>query len=288
MTTTRFFSIFALGLFCSLLSCNSNESGAEATGPDSLTSESTAAVSDGITEIAVAYSGSVQNFKTVVAYKTNASTLPVVLVVPEWWGVNEYTRSRVRQLAELGYFAMAVDMYGNGKVAETPDSAGVLATSFYKDPQMAKAHFDAALTKAKTFPNIDSNRIAAIGYCFGGGMVLNMARLGVDLKGVVSFHGSLNGYLPPTAPNTIKAKILVCHGNADAMVPQAEVKAFKKEMDAAHADYTFIGYDSAKHAFTNPDATALGEKYDLDIAYNEAADKASWTKLTQFLSTIFE
>ena len=239
---------------------------------------------DGLT-----YTGSGKNFKTTVAYNEAAtSPLPVVLVVPEWWGVNEYTKSRVKQLAELGYLAMAVDMYTEGKTADNPEGAQKLAMPFYKDPIMAKANFDAALAKVKTMPNADTSKIAAIGYCFGGSMVLNMARMGENLKGVVSFHGDLSGYGLTAKKGAVAPKVLVLHGEADSMVPADLVTAFKNEMDSAAVDYKFIGYPGAKHAFTNPGATAVGEKFKMDIAYNESADRSSWEEMKTFLAGIFK
>ena len=211
---------------------------------------------------------------------------PAVLVVHEWWGMNEYTKRRARELAGLGYIAMAVDMYGNGKRADNPTDAGALATPFYQNPQMAKAHFDAALNKLKTYSQVDTGKVAAIGYCFGGGILLNLARMGQDLKGVVSFHGSLLG--TPADKNLLKAAILVCHGNADSFVPQTEVDQFKKQMDSIGANYIFKGYDGATHAFTNPDATEVGKKFNIPIAYNAAADTASWNEMKQFFSNLFK
>lgn len=211
---------------------------------------------------------------------------PVVLVLPEWWGFNEYVKKRARQLAELGYLAMAVDMYGDGKVATTPDEAGKLAGPFYGDPQMAKRHFDAALERIKQFKEADVNNIAAIGYCFGGGIALNVARLGEDLKGVVSFHGNLIG-VPPNK-DLLKAKILVCHGEADKFVKPADVALFKKQMDSIGATYTFKSYPNATHAFTNPDATEIGKRFSMPIEYNEAADKASWKDMRTFFKEIFK
>lgn len=211
---------------------------------------------------------------------------PAVLVVHEWWGMNDYTKMRAKQLAELGYIAMAIDMYGNGKRADNPTDAQNLATPFYQDPQLAKSHFDAALNKLKTYAQVDQNNIGAIGYCFGGGVLLNLARMGEDLKGVVSFHGSLLG--TPADKNLLKAKILVCHGNDDKFVPPADVAQFKKQMDSIGADYTFKGYDGATHAFTNPNATAMGQKFNLPIAYNAAADTASWNEMKSFFNRIFK
>ena len=210
---------------------------------------------------------------------------PGVLVVHEWWGLNDYPKMRARKLAELGYIAMAVDMYGDGKVATTPDEAGKLAGAVGQDPATAKSRFDAALNKLKTYPQVDQNNIAAIGYCFGGGVVLNMARLGDPLKGIVSFHGTLLGV--PAEKNLLKAKILVCHGEADQFV-NPQVAPFKKQMDSIGADYTFKQYPNATHAFTNPASTENGEKFKMPIKYNGAADTASWNDMKDFFARIFK
>jgi len=211
---------------------------------------------------------------------------PAVLVVHEWWGLNEYTKRRTRELAGLGYIAMAVDMYGNGQRADNPDLAGKLAGPFYKDPAMARAHFDAALNKLKTYKEVDTANIGAIGYCFGGGVLLNIARLGEPLKGLVSFHGSLIG--TPADKNLLKAKLLVLHGDDDKFVLPAEVATFKKQMDSIGASYTFKSYPGANHAFSNPDATAMGQKFKMPIAYNAKADTASWNEMKTFFTGLFK
>lgn len=205
---------------------------------------------------------------------------PAVLVVHEWWGFNEYSKMRARELAKLGYIAMAVDMYGNGKIADNPTDAQNLAMPFYQDPELAKARFRAALNKIKEYNKTDSNKIAAIGYCFGGGVLLNLARMGENLKAVVSFHGSLIG--TPPIKDLLKSSILVCHGDADPFVPKDHVDQFKKQMDSIGADYTFKSYPGATHAFTNPDATEKGKNFNLPIAYNAAADSASWNDMKEF------
>lgn len=211
---------------------------------------------------------------------------PAVLVVHEWWGLNDYSKMRARELAKLGFIAMAVDMYGNGKRADNPTDAGNLAMPFYQDQQMTKTHFEAALNKIKTYSQVDANNIGAIGYCFGGGILLNLARMGEEIKGVVSFHGSLIG--TAADKNLLKAKILVCHGNDDEFVKQAEVEEFRKQMDSIGADYIFAGYDGATHAFTNPNATAKGKQFNLPIAYNANADTASWNEMKKFFSNLFK
>jgi dienelactone hydrolase len=240
-----------------------------------------------IKEEPVTYSADSVNMKGYVTYnEADSSKRPVVLIVHEWWGLTDYPRSRAKQLAELGYLAMAVDMYGDGKTAENPTLAGGLSGPFYKDFAMAKSRFDAALAKIKTYPQADTTRIAAIGYCFGGAQVLNMARLGEDLKGVVSFHGNLIGVTPDK--QKLKADVLVCHGEDDKFVPATEVAAFKKQMDSIGASYTFKSYPGSTHAFTNPGATEKGKQYNIPIAYNAAADSASWNDMKVFFNKIFK
>lgn len=211
---------------------------------------------------------------------------PVVLIVHEWWGLNDYVRSRAKQLASLGYLAMAVDMYGDGKIAEDPEMAGKMAGPFYKDPQKMKRRFNAALVKAKSYTIADTTKTAAIGYCFGGAVVLNVARLGADLNGVVSFHGSLIGVTPDK--NKLKANVLVCHGEDDKFVKPEEVNQFKKQMDSINAPYIFRSYPNATHAFTNPQATETGKKFSMPIEYNPSADTASFQDMKAFLGEIFK
>jgi dienelactone hydrolase len=240
-----------------------------------------------IKEENISFTGDGATMHAFVAYSDSGSAKkPAVLVIPEWWGLNDYPKMRARMLAKLGYVAMAVDIYGDGKVAETPDSATAWSGPFYKDPAKAKARIDAAIAKIRTYAMVDSAKIGAIGYCFGGGLLLNTARLGDDLKGVVSFHGSLIG--TPARKDLLKTKILVCHGNADQFVSQKDVAAFKKQMDSIGAQYTFIGYDSATHAFTNPASTANGQKFHMPIAYNAKADSASWDKMKDFFADLFK
>jgi dienelactone hydrolase len=227
------------------------------------------------------------NMNGYIAYDSVSQTKrPVVLVIHEWWGQNDYVRNRANQLADLGYLAMAIDLYGNGLTADNPEKAGQLAGPFYQNPQLAKDRFDAALTMIKKHPMADTNKIAAIGYCFGGGMALNIARLGENLKGVVSFHGSLIGV--PANKNTLKAKILICHGDGDEFVKPDEVAKFKTEMERIGVPYVYKEYPGAMHAFTNPDATAMGQKFHLPIAYNAEADANSWGEMKLFLANIFK
>jgi dienelactone hydrolase len=209
---------------------------------------------------------------------------PGILVVHEWWGLNDYSRGRAKQLAELGYIAMAVDVFGKGKTAEDPTSAQNLAMPFYKNPALAKKLLDPAIDLLKTYPQTEPSKIGAIGYCFGGFVVLNAAKLGADLKGVVSFHGGLGGVKPNK--ELIKADFLICHGAEDPMA-NPDVDEFKKGMEDEGIDYTFKVYADATHAFSNPNATAKGEKFNMPIKYNEAADKASWNHMKEFFQKIF-
>jgi len=233
----------------------------------------------------VSYKADTANMIGYIAYDTmSKAKRPIVLVVHEWWGINDYTKRRARQLAELGYLAFAVDMFGNAAQGTDPVAAEGLAKPLYGDPAMAKARFDAALAKAKTFPVADTSQVLAIGYCFGGGMVLNMAKMGDDLDGVVSFHGSLAGV--PVDKSKLKAKLLVCHGEDEQFVSAADVSAFKRQMDSIGADYTFKSYPGATHAFSNPDATPNGKKFKMPIAYNGKADTASWNDMKAFFDRI--
>lgn len=210
---------------------------------------------------------------------------PVVFVIPEWWGLNDYAKSRAKQLAELGYLAVAVDYYGEGKVVDNPEAANKEASGFYTDSPLAKRVFDAAKQKALELPNADASKMAVLGYCFGGAMALNMGRQEADLKGVASFHGNLMTGVKPTNSTV---KVLVLNGAADSFIAPEEITAFKKEMDSAKINYKFESYPNAVHAFTNPEATEIGKKFDLKIAYNKEADEKSWQELKTFLQDIFK
>lgn len=211
---------------------------------------------------------------------------PAVLVVHEWWGHNAYARKRADMLAGLGYTALAVDMYGDGRQADHPDEAGKFAAEVGKNMPLARARFEAGMRLLRKQETVDAGQIAAIGYCFGGGVALNMARMGVDLKGVASFHGSL-GTDSPAQPGKVRARIVSFTGEADPMIPAAAVAAFRKEMESAGADFRMVTYPGVKHSFTNPDADELGRKFNLPLAYDAAADRDSWQQTTAFLREVF-
>lgn len=212
---------------------------------------------------------------------------PGVLVVHEWWGHNAYARRRATQLAELGYVALAVDMYGNGENTTNKEHAAHMMNAVKGDPSAVLQRFTAALNTLKAQPQTDNTRLAAIGYCFGGGVVLDMARAGLDLKGVVSFHGAL-ATSNPAQPGKTKAQVLVYNGAADSFVPQTQIDSFELEMKNAGVRYHFVNLPNAKHGFSNPDATQIGKDMQMDIAYNAVADKTSWDGMQAFFRLIFK
>ncbi len=205
-----------------------------------------------------------------------------VLVVPEWWGANDYARKRARMLASEGYVALVVDMYGNGQVADNPKDAGALAGSVNKNPHVSYARLDAARAFLDRQANVKKGHVAALGYCFGGGVVLNAARAGMPLKAVASYHGVLASDISPK-PGEIKAKIRVFHGEADPLVPPEQVDAFKTEMDNAKADYMLVAYPGVKHTFTNREADSYAAQFNLPLKYDHGADTDSWTRTLEFL-----
>lgn len=211
---------------------------------------------------------------------------PGVLVVHEWWGHNSYARKRARMLAELGYTALAVDMYGDGKSADHPDTAKQFMSEVAQNLPVMQERFKAARRLLARHKTVDNDRLGAIGYCFGGAVVLNMARAGEKLAGVVSFHGSL-GTPEPARYGKVKASVLVLNGAEDSFITAEQIEAFKKEMENAGAKYRFINYPGAKHGFTNPDADVYGPKFNMPLAYNKDADERSWAEMQAFFNGLF-
>jgi dienelactone hydrolase len=222
-----------------------------------------------------------------LAYPAHATgKRPGVLVVHEWWGLNDYARRRARELAGLGYVALAVDMYGEGKSTVHHDDAMKFMTEASSDPAVRSQRFEAARAVLAADEHVDGQKLAAIGYCFGGAVVLNAARSGSKLDAIASFHGML-GSDKPMPPSTFSGRILVATGAADPFVPADQVAAFRKEMDAAAAKYEVVEYPGAKHAFTSPDATELGKANNMPLEYNAAADADSWQKLRDLLVQVW-
>jgi len=211
---------------------------------------------------------------------------PGVLIVHEWWGLNDYARKRARMLAELGYTALALDMFGEGKTASHPQDAQKFASFIYSNLKVGEERFMAAYNFLKEQETVEPNDIAAIGYCFGGGIVLHMASIGTDLKAAASFHGSLGAVVPPKE-GVVKAFILVCNGADDPFTTPEQIETFKKEMDSAKVNYEFINYEGAVHSFTSPYADSLGKKFNMPLAYNEKADKESWQAMQKVFDQVF-
>ncbi|TSJ39069.1 dienelactone hydrolase family protein [Fluviicola chungangensis] len=232
----------------------------------------------------VNYSINGQQFTAFYAKPLNVSKkMKTVLIVHEWWGLNNYPKERALQIAKEGNIGFCIDMYGTGKVAVNPKDAQMLAMPFYKDPDFSYGRFMAGYNQALKIEGVDSSRMIAIGYCFGGSVVLNAAKKGAPVDAVVSFHGNLDGI--PVDKSNLKAAILVCNGAADSFVSDESIREFKKQMTEAGADMTFIDYPDATHAFTNPHSTEVGKKFSMPISYNEAADQKSWVDFKKFMKS---
>ncbi|MEZ4367988.1 MAG: dienelactone hydrolase family protein [Kofleriaceae bacterium] len=232
---------------------------------------------------ALTYAAGELTMQGYMATPTSPGPHPGILVVHEWWGQNDYARRRARELAELGYVALAVDMFGDGQTATTPDEAKALTAAVYADPQAPTTRLAAARAALAADPRVDPARLAAVGYCFGGGVALAAARAGLELDAVLSFHGTLSTKTP-MAPGVFGGRVFVATGDADPMVPAADVRALRAELDAAGVPVEIEVYPGATHAFTNPDATATGERFGLPVRYDAAADAASWQAMRAFLA----
>jgi dienelactone hydrolase len=213
---------------------------------------------------------------------------PGVLVVHEWWGQTDYPRQRAKMLAELGYTAMALDMYGDRKQADHPEGAGAFMRESLSDLPQARERFNIALELLRAEPTVDPDNIAAIGYCYGGGVVLHMARYGADLKAVASFHGSLGlGIAPEGEGGEVTARIAVYNGEDDVLVPADQVAALAAELESAGADFQIISYPGALHGFTNPEADVKAEKFGLPLGYSPLADQSSWDHMQLVFTKVF-
>ncbi|MDI9244076.1 dienelactone hydrolase family protein [Marinobacter sp. CHS3-4] len=235
----------------------------------------------------VTYKVGEDSFTGYLAYDDEADgKQPGVLVVHEWWGHNEFAREQAEKLAAAGYTAFALDMYGSGKKADHPEDAKKFMNEATKDMDQVKARFLAAKELLQQHDSVDSSKIAAQGYCFGGAVVLNMARMGVDLDAVVSYHGALGS--PITAePGKVQPRIHVYTGGADQMVPSDQVSGLAKEMQDAGADFTLVSFPEVLHSFTNPGADQIADEFGLPIAYDEEAATRSWEGTMRLYSDVF-
>ena len=236
-----------------------------------------------IKEEPVTYTDGQTTMKGFVVYDdATTAKRPGIIMVHEWWGITPHIHAEARKYAQAGYTAFIADMYGDAKTADNPKDAGALAGSVMKDPKVMESRFNAARAALAKQASVNPQKIGAVGYCFGGAVVLNMARTGADLAAVAGFHASLGLNTPAPAPGTVKAKILILNGADDPFVKREQYDTLKKEFDAAKADYRIVEYPGAVHAFTNPEATALGEKFKLPLKYDAKVDaeaKAEAAKL---------
>mgnify|MGYP002338667760 CR=1 FL=1 len=236
----------------------------------------------------VTYNIKGQTFNGYIAWDDSVEgKRPGVLVVHEWWGHNEFVRDQADRLAKEGYTAFALDMYGADKKAEHPDDAKAFMKEATSDFTKTRRRFNNAREILMRHETVDPQRIAAQGYCFGGSVVLNMARDGADLDGVVSYHGSLGGALM-AEPDNVKARIRVFTGGADNFVPAKQVAEFVREMHKAGADLTLTTFPGVKHSFTNPGADQFARKFDMPVAYDEDAAERSWDETLEFYNKIFK
>lgn len=267
---------FALysSLALSSIACHQNKGAESAEGATAVTSKE------------VTYSSGTTTLKGFIAYPAGAGKRAAVLIAHEWWGLDEHAKSRALKLAEQGYVAMAIDLYGEGKHTAHAAEAKEFMMAAISNVDESKRRFEAAQTLLAADPRVDAQKLAAIGYCFGGANVLHMARFGDNqLKLIASFHGNL-ATQQPLQKGTFRGKIFVAQGAADSFVPPEQVAAFKQEMDAAGANYELVEYAGAKHGFTNPKATELGQQNQLPLAYDAAADAASWQRFTELLGKL--
>ncbi|THD74158.1 MAG: dienelactone hydrolase family protein [Bradyrhizobium sp.] len=246
-----------------------------------------------IREEPVTYTDGEATMKGFVVYDdATQAKRPGIVMVHEWWGITRHIHNEARKLAQQGYTAFIADMYGDAKTADNPKDAGALSGSVMKNPTVMESRFNAAREQLAKQASVNPQRIGAVGYCFGGAVgycfggavVLNMARAGADLAAVAGYHALLGLNTPAPAPGAVKAKILILNGADDPFVKREEYDALKKDFDAAKIDYRVIKYPGAVHAFTNPEATELGKKFNLPLRYDAKVDEEATAEATKFLA----
>lgn len=234
----------------------------------------------------VTYSAGDVTMNGYIAYDESSENVrPGILVVHEWWGHDEHARNSAVKLAEMGYVALAVDMYGNGRVAEHPEDAMEFSGSLMGNFETAQARFNAALETLKDHPLVDAGQTGAIGYCFGGSVILAMANSGADLDAVAAFHAGLN--LPVMPQEEISTRILILNGAEDPMITAEDVENLTGALEELNADFRYVNYEGATHAYTNPAADSLGTRFNLPLAYNAQIDSLSWLEMSEFFEQTF-
>ena len=241
-----------------------------------------------IKEEAVTYKDGDTTLKGFVVYDAaKKAKRPGIIVVHEWWGITKHMHNEARRLARQGYTAFIADMYGDAKTADNPKDAGALSGSVMKNPQTMESRFNAAREELAKHKTVDASRIGAVGYCFGGAVVINMARAGADLAGVAGFHASLGLNTPAPAPGAVKAKILILNGADDPFVKKEQYTQLESDLNAAKADYKVVTYPGAVHAFTNPEATKLGKKFNLPLRYDARVNQEAEAEASRFFAAVF-
>ena len=241
-----------------------------------------------IKEEPVTYKDAATTLKGFIVYDdASKERRPGIVVVHEWWGITQHVRGEARRLAGQGYTAFIADMYGDAKTADNPKDAGTLSGAVRKNPAVMQSRFNAARDTLSKHASVDPKRMGAIGFCFGGSVVLDMARVGTDLAGVAAFHAGLDAAGPYAQAGKVKAKVLVLNGADDPFINADSVVAFKEEMKSAGVDYRYLSYPGAVHAFTNPEATRKGKQFNLPLAYDAVADKQSKAEMTKFFAALF-
>lgn len=234
----------------------------------------------------VSYSAGDLTMNGYIAYDDNMEgERPGILVVHEWWGHDEHARNSAEKLAELGYVALAVDMYGNGRTADHPEDAMQFSGEVMGNFENASERFTAAMETLRNHSMVNGEQIGAIGYCFGGSVILAMAHSGADLDGIVAFHAGLQ--LPVTPEEEIDTEILILNGADDPMVSEEDIENLTSAYDELDISYEFVNYEGATHAYTNPAADSLGQEFDLPLAYNADVDEQSWERMKQFFDELF-
>lgn len=240
-----------------------------------------------IKEEPVTYTDGEATMKGVVVYDDAIQTKrPGIILVHEWWGITPHIHNEARRFAEKGFTAFIADMYGDAKTADNPKDAGALSSSVMKNPAVMEQRFKAARDQLAKQASVNPQKIGAVGYCFGGAVVLNMARSGADLAAVAGFHASLGLNTPAPAPGAVKAKILILNGADDPFVKREQYDALKKDFDAAKADYRIVEYPGAVHAFTNPEATEMGKKFNLPLKYDAKVDQEAKAEADKLFATL--
>jgi dienelactone hydrolase len=234
----------------------------------------------------ISYSSGELTMNGYIAYDENMQgERPGILVVHEWWGHDEHARNSAEKLAELGYVALAVDMYGNGRMADHPEDAMQFSGEVMGNFDEAQMRFQAAIETLQNHNMVNTDQIGAVGYCFGGSVILAMTHAGVDLDGVVAFHAGLQ--LPVMPEEQVDTEILILNGADDPMVSNEDIENLTSMYDNLGISYNFVNYEGATHAYTNPAADSLGQEFDLPLAYDAEADEQSWDRMRTFFDDLF-